>query len=88
MLNNVEEIDHNLSGCCSVCGGVTELFELPGRIDKFCLECSGDVATAILLTTEIDASTLTGKNTNALVSEFAQISSRMLERAQSAEWGL
>ena len=88
MLNNVEGIDQDLSGCCSVCGRVTELFELPGRIDKFCVECSGDVATAILLTTEIDAATLTGKNTSALVSEFAQISSRMLERAQSAEWGL
>lgn len=88
MLNNVEGIDQDLCGCCSVCGRVTELFELPGKIDKFCLECSGDVATAILLTTEIDAATLTGRSTNALVSEFAQISSRMLERAQSAEWGL
>jgi hypothetical protein len=45
------------------------------------------VAMAILLTTEIDAATLTGGNTEALASEFAQISSRMLERAQSAQWG-
>jgi hypothetical protein len=45
------------------------------------------VATAILLTTEIDAATLSGRNTNELVSEFAQISSRMLERAQSAGLG-
>lgn len=56
-------------------------------MDKFCLECSGDVATAILLTTEIDVATLAGGNTDALVSEFAQTSSRMLERAQSAQWG-
>ena len=85
MLNKVERIDQDLSSCCSVCGRVTELFELPGRIDKFCLECSGDVATAILLTAEIDAATLTGRNTSALVSEFAEISGRMLERAQSAQ---
>jgi hypothetical protein len=87
VLNNLEGIDQDLIGFCSVCGCVTELVELPGRSDKFCLECSGDVATAILLTTEIDAATVTGGNTNGLVSEFAQISSRMLKRAQSAEWG-
>jgi hypothetical protein len=45
------------------------------------------VATAILLTAEIDAATLSGRHTNELVSEFTQISSRMLERAQSAELG-
>ena len=87
MLNNLEGIDQDSIGRCSVCGGVTELVELPGRMDMFCLECSGDLATAILLTTEIDAATLKGGNTEALVSEFAQISSRMLERAQSAQWG-
>jgi hypothetical protein len=87
VLNNLEAIDQDSIGRCSVCGCVTELVELPGRIDKFCLECSGDVATAILLTTEIDAATLNGANPEALESEFAQISSRMLERAQSAQWG-
>lgn len=87
MLNNLEEIDQDSIGRCSVCGCITELVELPGRIDKFCFECSGDVATAILLTTEIDAATLSGGNTDELVSEFAQISGRMLERAQSAELG-
>jgi hypothetical protein len=64
-----------------------ELFELPGRIDKCCLECSADLATAILLSTEIDAATLAGRNTTALVFEFAEISSWMLDRAQSAELG-
>src|SRR5882724_100325 len=85
--NNVEGIDQDSIRRCSVCGCVTELVELPGRIDKFCLECSGDVATAILLTTEIDAATLNGGNTDELVSEFVQVSSRMLQRAQSAQWG-
>jgi hypothetical protein len=87
VLNNLEEIDQDSIGRCSVCGRVTELVDLPGSIEKFCLECSGDVATAILLTTEIDAATLTGGNTEALVSEFAEISGRMLERAQFSQWG-
>jgi len=87
VLDNLEGIDQDSIGRCSVCGGVTDLVELPGRMDKFCLQCSGDVATAILLTAEIDAATLNGGNTEALVSEFAQVSRRMLERAQSAQWG-
>jgi hypothetical protein len=72
---------------CSVCGRIEELFELPGRTERCCLKCSADLATAILLTTEIDAATLAGRSTNALVSEFGEISSRMLERSQSAELG-
>ena len=45
------------------------------------------MATAILLRTEIDAATLAGRSTRALVSEFSEISTRMLERSQSAELG-
>jgi hypothetical protein len=59
------------------------LFELPGR-SEYCLECSADVATAIVLTTEIDAATLAGRETEELVAEFAELSHRMLERSQSA----
>ena len=77
----------DLSGQCSVCGHCGELFGLPGRSGKYCLECSADVATVILLTAEIDAATLVGRNTNELVAEFAHISHRMLDRAQSAELG-
>jgi hypothetical protein len=72
---------------CSVCGRIEELFELPGRTERCCLECSADLATAILLTAEIDAATLAGRSANALISEFGEISSRMLERSQSAELG-
>jgi len=63
------------------------LFELLGRTEKCCLGCSADLATAILLSTEIDAATLAGRSTKALASEFSEISSRMLERSQSAELG-
>ena len=72
-------------GKCSVCGRITELVELPGRIGKYCLACSADLAAATLLITEIDTATLAGRNTNALVSECTEITSRMLDRAQSAE---
>jgi hypothetical protein len=69
---------------CSVCGRRTELFELPGKNEKYCLECSADVATSILLATEIDAATMAGCETEALVAEFAELSHRLLARAQSA----
>jgi hypothetical protein len=68
---------------CSVCGRRTELHELPGRTEKYCLECSADVATSILLTTEIDAATMAGQQTGVLLAEFVELSNRLLERAQS-----
>jgi hypothetical protein len=80
----MEMTEEDLIGHCSVCGRVTELMELPGKAGKFCLSCSADLATVILLGTEIDAATVAGRNTDALVAEFEEISSRMLGRAQSA----
>jgi hypothetical protein len=67
---------------CAVCGSHAELFELPGRKEKYCYACSADVATSILLTTEIDAATRSGEETDALKAEFVQLSRRILERAQ------
>jgi hypothetical protein len=61
---------------------------LPGKLDLSCLECSGDLAAANLLITEIDEATFAGRNANALVFEFEELSSRMLHRAQSAEQGI
>jgi hypothetical protein len=83
--HNSENVGQKSIGHCSVCGRITELVELPGRIEQFCLACSADLATASLLITEIDAATLAGRNTNALVSECTEISSRILNRAQSAQ---
>jgi hypothetical protein len=68
---------------CSVCGYSGELFDLPGRIEKYCLACSADLATSILLTTEIDAATMAGQPAEGLAAEFAQLSNRLLARAQS-----
>jgi hypothetical protein len=80
----MEMTEQDLMGQCSVCGRVTALLELPGRGDKFCLSCSADLATVLLLGTEIDAATVAGRNTDALLSEFNEISTRMLGRAQSS----
>ena len=78
----LKRADRDVVGHCSLCGRISELFELPGRVEKYCLECSADVAAAVVLRDEIDAATMNGRNSNALVSEFAEISSRMLVRAQ------
>jgi hypothetical protein len=86
MLNGMR-VKQDLIAYCSVCGRVEELFELPGRTEKCCWPCSADLATAMLLTTEIDAATLAGNSAEALVSEFSEISTRLLERSQSSELG-
>jgi hypothetical protein len=72
----------SLRGTCSVCGVYSDLCELPGRREKYCSECSADVATSILLTTEIDEANRSGEETAFLVSEFLQVGRRMLARAQ------
>jgi hypothetical protein len=84
MEGNVETVEQDLVGECNVCGCTTELVELPGKTGKFCLACSADLATVLLLGTEIDAATLAGRNTEVLVAEFNELSARMLGRAQSA----
>ena len=67
---------------CATCGRHTELFELPGRKEKYCLECSADVATSILLAAEIDEAHRLGEDTGALVAEFVQMGRRLLARAR------
>jgi len=84
MLCGPKDSEQQLISQCSVCGRYTDLVELPGSNEKYCLPCSADVATSILLTTEIDAATLAGRETRNLVAEFAQLSARILERSQSA----
>jgi hypothetical protein len=75
----------NVAGQCGVCGRVRDLFELPGRPEKFCLECSADLATVIQLNSEINAATREGMSVGALESEFSEISRRILARSQSAD---
>ena len=68
--------------CCSVCGRQTELCELPGRPEHYCFPCSADIATSILLASEIDAATHFGEETAPLVAEFIQLGRRLLARSQ------
>jgi len=76
----------NIAGQCGVCGRrVSDLLELPGRREKFCLECSADLAIAVHLADEIAAATRKGCNTDAWEAEFSEISHRMLERSQFAD---
>jgi len=70
-----------------VCGRIEELFELPGRSERYCVECGADIATVSLLSTEIDAATLAGQNASLLIAEYEQLGARLLERSQSAEFG-
>jgi hypothetical protein len=67
---------------CSTCGRHAELFELPGRKEKYCWECSADVATSLLLATEIDAAAAAGEDTGRLQTEFVELGRRLLWRAQ------
>jgi hypothetical protein len=69
---------------CSVCGHHADLVELPGIKEKYCSECSADVATSILLKTEINAAWLSGQRYENLATELVQLSQRLVERAQSA----
>ena len=87
MSKATKEAEQDLIAQCNVCGGVAKLTELPGRTEKCCLSCSADMATAILLTTEIDSATLGGQDAETLVAEFSQVSTRLLARAQSAGSG-
>jgi hypothetical protein len=81
-LHNVRE---EWRGVCGMCGHATKLFELPGRPENLCLACSADLATAMLLRTEIDAATWAGQSAEDLVAEFGELSRQTLTRAQSAD---
>jgi hypothetical protein len=79
--------EEDLSSQCSVCGRIEELFDLPGKSERYCLGCGADIATASLLATEIDAATLAGQDASLLISEYEQLGARLLSRSQSAELG-
>jgi hypothetical protein len=87
MITGPKGCEEDLSSQCSVCGRVEELFELPGRPERYCLGCSADIATTSLLVTEIDAATLAGQNTSFLIFEYEKVGARLLGRSQSAELG-
>jgi hypothetical protein len=62
----------------------TEPVVLAGSTETYCLPCSADVATAILLMTEINAAKTAGQKSESMQGELNQVSKRLLGRAQSA----
>ena len=87
MLSGPKGSEEDSDERCSVCGRIEELFDLPGQSEKYCLRCSADLATSMLLKTEIDAATSAGRSIEALEAEFREVSGRILGRSQSAEIG-
>jgi len=85
MGGDLHSVQQEVPGSCGMCGQATELFELPGRAEKLCLACSADLATAVVLRTEIDSATWAGQDAGDLAAEFAELSRQMLTRAQSAD---
>jgi hypothetical protein len=83
MLRGPKENENAAASQCSVCGHHADLVGLPGMNEKYCSECSADVATSILLKTEIQAAWLSGQRYENLAAELVQFSRRLLERAQS-----
>jgi hypothetical protein len=79
-----EQNESSAPSQCSLCGHHSDLVELPGIPQKYCPACSADVATTILLKTEITAAWLSGQRYENLAAELAQLSERLLARAQSA----
>jgi hypothetical protein len=83
MSRKPKETENVAASQCSVCGHQADLIDLPGLPAKYCSECSADVATTILLKTEINTAWLSGQHYEPLAAELAQLSQRLLERAQS-----
>jgi hypothetical protein len=87
MLSGPKGTEESSVAPCSICGRIEASFDLSGTTEKFCWGCSVDLATILVLTAEIDSATRAGIGTDELLPELSDISSRMLERSQSADWG-
>ena len=88
MHTKMEKTNRDVADHCDLCGRVAELFEFHGRPDKCCADCCADLTIAVLLTKEIDAATMAGQDSNGMACEFAEAGGRILQRAQSADFGL
>lgn len=83
MLPKPKQTEKAAASQCSLCGHHAHLVELPGLPDKYCSSCGADVATSILLKTEITAAWLSGQRYAPLAAELAQLTERLVARAQS-----
>ena len=74
MPNTKSSEDQDSNQRCCVCDCRAELFELPGRTDRYCLSCSAVLATVVLLPEELDAAVLGGRSVEELTAELSQLS--------------
>ena len=81
-----QETPAEIAQCC-LCGRLNEIYDLPGRGEKYCLACSADFASVAQLATEIDAATIAGQDAAPLIAEYRDLTFRLLNRAQTSEHG-
>jgi hypothetical protein len=73
------------TGNCEVWGHRTEIVELQGRTDKYCVSCTADVVTVILLHAEIEAARPGGQDPIDLESEAAELLIKLLQKPGNAD---
>jgi hypothetical protein len=83
LLSKEPTADNRPVGECIICGVRTELYGLPRVEGDYCLECSADIGTSLLLRTEIDAATMAGQRTDLLMAEFTSLTDQLVKRAQN-----
>ena len=67
---------------CDTCDRVREVFQLPGRKDNNCGECSADIAMLISLHALITKANCQGESVTALETEAVPIIHRLLRRCE------
>jgi hypothetical protein len=72
---------------CDTCDRVTEVFQLPGRKDSNCGECSDDIAMLVSLHAQIKNACRQGESAAELETEAKPILHRLLTRCKSASYG-
>jgi hypothetical protein len=72
-----------VANLCDTCDRVSEVFQLPGRKDSNCVECSDDIAMLISLHALIKNATSQGESAAELETEAAPIIRRLTMRCQA-----
>jgi hypothetical protein len=70
-------------GLCDTCDRIGELFQLPGRDDNNCDECSTDIEAVISLVALINEANRTGESVAALETEAKPIIQKLITRCMA-----
>jgi len=68
---------------CDTCGCRSELFRLPDRKDRNCVECNTDTSILVLLYRKLEIAERIGGHSADLEAEIVPILHRFLERSGS-----